>query len=720
MRWRAGWLLALACAACDEASSDGGGDGGPAGDVGAAPDAGSPTADAAPDATVPAADAAPDAGAPDAVPPTGRLLDADCDPIGVHCGLPFPSDVYLEDDPARRHPSGKVVRFRPDTLPKAFRRHALPLELFEEHDGWSPSTAAMTYMPGATAQGLATPASIPTTLTPDSPTILLNATTGALVPHWVDLDESARNADQKMLMLRPAVLLEHQTRYIVAIRRVKDASGNDLAPTDVFQSIRDRIALSDDPSVSSRFSHYHGDLFPKLEAAGVERGSLQIAWDFTTASLQNVTGPMLAVRDAALAVVGEDGPEYTVQAVEPEPNEHVKTRIVLLVRCPVFLTTAAYEPGDPPPRLIFDAQGRPTQTGWMEAEVLVQVPRVADEPGRRLGVVQNGHGLFGTRYEGQNGYLARIASYGYVTAAQDLFGFAEPDIVIAAEALSARPGMVAGFVDRQIQGMVNQLLVMRMLIGRVARDGITDTAGNVLLAPGAIDPALRAYRGDSQGGIMGGTYMSISTDVTRGLLGETGTPYNLLLNRSVDWPGYGGILGSGHPNDLDVQLMLGLVQMRWDRSEPAGFVRHLARDPLPGTPTHDVLMHVAIGDHQVYTGAAHVMARAIGAKLLQSDDPAMPFVREPWGVETAAGPLQDESALVEYLFDLPPEPLTNLPLDQGCDPHDRVRVLEPSYEQQDHFFRTGEIRWFCQGICNCDVGDRPEGGCPESFESQCQ
>ena len=60
--------------------------------------------------------------------------------------------------------------------------------------------------------------------------------------------------------------------------------------------------------------------------------------------------------------------------------------------------------------------------------------------------------------------------------------------------------------------------------------------------------------------------MSVSTDVTRGLLGETGMSYNLVLNRSFDWPAYELMLESGFNfNGVSVQLMLGALQMAWDR-----------------------------------------------------------------------------------------------------------------------------------------------------------
>ena len=69
-----------------------------------------------------------------------------------------------------------------------------------------------------------------------------------------------------------------------------------------------------------------------------------------------------------------------------------------------------------------------------------------------------------------------------------------------------------------------------------------------------IDTTQRFYRGDSQGGISGGVYMAISTDVTRGLLGETGAPYNTLLCRSADFNGFFLIIQGTYPNPLDIQL----------------------------------------------------------------------------------------------------------------------------------------------------------------------
>jgi hypothetical protein len=84
--------------------------------------------------------------------------------------------------------------------------------------------------------------------------------------------------------------------------------------------------------------------------------------------------------------------------------------------------------------------------------------------------------------------------------------------------------------------------------------------------------------------------------------------------------------------------------------------------PLPGTPTHEVLMIAALGDHQVNTLGAHIMARAVGAKLIR------PAVGEIFELETVDPPHRG-SALVEFDFGNVPDPVTNVPPREGRDPH---------------------------------------------------
>lgn len=646
-------------------------------------------------------------------------LTTDCDPlVPEHCGFPFPSNVWLREDSTGKNPSGRSVRFGANTLPVNGSTGA-PFDpsTLHDFDGFSPGHAPMTYLAMAVADGLPNPSTIATSIEPTSPTILLEAGSGALVPHFADIDMSASAPDQRALMIRPAVRLKDRARYIVAIRRVRNASGDTIVPSAVFRDLRDGTNASGDPSVESRRDLY-ADIFAKLAAAGIEKDDLQIAWDYTTASRESVTGDMIAMRDDALGVVGADGPSFVFKSSDENPNANLLRSITVTMTVPLYLNSATYAPGATPPEpvpfIVRDAQGKPRQNGTMDWDVLIHVP-VGVQTAKH-GLLQNGHGLFGGKGEGRNGYLAVMANTRHwIAFSTDYFGFATADVPMAVEVLSSRPEGGRGFFARQQQGMINQLLAMRMMMGRVARDGIRDAAGNVLLDPAWVDPAVRAYRGDSQGGIMGATYMAVTTDVIRGLLGEPGMPYTLLLNRSADWPLYGSVLAGSYPNGLDVQLMLGLVQMEWDRSEPDGYAPYISENTLPNTPAHHVLIHDAIGDHQVTTLGAHVLARALGAKNLQSSDGQV--VRPVWGIDTTPVSGQDQNILVEYDFGIP-EPLVNVPVDPTtCDPHDRVRALTPSYAQSDEWLRTGSFGWECDGVCNCSdqtTGPPEEDGCRQT------
>jgi hypothetical protein len=613
----------------------------------------------------------------DAPEPTGGLplLGADCDPlVPQHCGLPFPSNVWLVD--------GKIT-FGPTTLPKLHGTTPLDPSLFRDRDGFSPGMASLFVLEGATAVGLATPETIPVSLEPGSPTVLIDAETGEHIPHFVDLDFAARTDDDTTMILRPVLRLKDAHRYIVAARHVKAADGKDIEPTAAFRALRDNTESSD-ASVRRRRGLYD-DIFGRLEAHGVPRSELQIAWDYTTASRANTTSALLSMRDDALALVGADGPEYVITKTEDNPNEHILKRLHGLMTVPLYLDKATVGG-----KMNVGPDGRPARNGTAQFEFVIHIPKSIKD-GVPMGLVQNGHGLLGSKEEASDGQLAIFCDrFHYIGFAVDMIGMAHEDVDTVLKSVSDDISLFRGAVDRQHQGMLNQLLVMRMMKGRFTKDPSVQIDGK-----SAIDPTNAHYRGDSQGGIFGGTYMSLSTDVTRGLLGVPGMPYNMLLDRSADFAGYKFLLAAAFPTAIDTQLVLGLLQLWWDRTEPNGYVPYMREDMLPGTPSHDVLMHVAIGDYQVSPLGAHIMARALKAKNLR------PVNREIFGVESADGPLTG-SAMVEYDFGLAPPTPGNVAPDRtnGLDPHGKPRGLEPSYLQQDKWFREGVITPFCDGPCN--------------------
>jgi hypothetical protein len=612
------------------------------------------------------------------------LLGSDCDPmVPTQCGYPFPSNVYLADDATTV--TGKRVAFGATTLPARSGGPHIDAALFSDSDGFSAGQPALTHLPGATITGLPTQDTIELSLTDASPTVLIDAETGERVPHFSELDMSIPNEEDadRALMIRPVVRLKDATRYIVAIRRVVDKDGKAIAPSSTFQALRDGTAGCD-ISVARRRDLYT-DIFARLDKAGVKKDDLQIAWDYTTASRENNTRWLIHMRDQALATVGDEGPEYSIKSVEENPNEHIRRRIVATMKVPLYLDI----PG-PGGKFVLGEDGMPKQNGTAEYDVLIHIPNKATT-GTPGALLQNGHGLFGGKGEGQNGYLAEFADgWNYVAFSVDLVGMAGEDVPIITDALVGDVSGFKGAVDRQHQGVLNSLLAMRMMRGRFTKEALVQFDGK-----SAIDPTQRYYRGDSQGGIFGGTYMSVTTDVTRGLLGEPGMPYSLLLNRSSDFGLYFVLLRTAYVTGRNIQLLQGLVQMLWDRTEPDGYVPYIRENVLPKTPAHEVLIHVAIGDHQVTPLGAHMMARAIKAKNLA------PVNRTVFGLSEDPGPITG-AAMVEYDFGLLEAPKTNTPPDSsiGEDPHDKVRVLDASYKQSDEFFRTGVIKAYCSGPCD--------------------
>jgi len=624
-------------------------------------------------------------GVEETLDPGETLLDKDCDPlVPTQCGFPFPSNVWLADDEATA--TKKRVAFGAGTLPKSKSSStSIDAAQWSDSDGFSTGQAPMTHLPGATVTGLPTQDSIDLSLSDDSPTVLIEAETGKRVPHFAELDMSADTDDDRAFMIRPVVRLKDATRYIVAIRRVVDAEGRRLQPTPVFKALRDGERLDSEPSVGRRRELY-ADIFDKLDGAGISKADLQVAWDYTTASRENNTRWLVHMRDDALKTVGEEGPEYTITGVDLDPNEHIWKRIHANFKVPLYLDKA--EPGG---RLVFGEDGLPKQNGWAEFPIVIHIPNSVKN-GTPAALLQNGHGLLGSRFEGQNGYLAELSNVkNYVSFSVDLAGFAGDDQEIVLDAIgNGDIGKFRTTVDRQHQGILNSLLAMRMMKGRFWKDAEAQYNGQSV-----IDPAQSYYRGDSQGGIFGTTYMALTTEVPRGLLGEPGLPYNLLLNRSTDFGPFFVILKVIFRSGRDIQLILGLTQMHWDRTEPNGYVPYIVGNTLPNTPKHEVLLHVAIGDYQVTPLGAHILARSTNARNVG------PVNRSIWGIDEATGPFSG-SGLVEFAFQLPDAPTTNTPpAGPGKDdPHDKVRVLDVAHDQTDTFLRTGVIENYCVGPCD--------------------
>lgn len=308
------------------------------------------------------------------------------------------------------------------------------------------------------------------------------------------------------------------------------------------------------------------------------------------------------------------------------------------------------KPGGPPGSLInYGSDGLPARLPGNEQTAVFrcEIPKAAFEHPARASLY--GHGLLGRHTEVSASNVRTMGqNHRFVFCATKWIGMADEDVPTVA-GLFQDISRFAAVPDRTQQGFVNFLYLGRAM---TARDGFTsDPAFRSATGQPVIDVRQGlVYDGNSQGGILGGALVALSPDLRRGVLGVTGMNYGTLFNRSADGAPFQAILDRAYPDKLDQQLLLALMQILWDRGEADGYAAHLGDDPLPGTPRHRVLMHVAFGDHQVATVSAEVEARTIGARVRV---PALAEGRSPdvtpfWGIRPMRGNAWPGSALVVW------------------------------------------------------------------------
>lgn len=617
-----------------------------------------------------------------------------CDPLVPElCGYPFPSNVFTVADDSTV--TGRRVSFLDGMLPESDGGYQPKGDPWTHSDGFSASATLIAYLPGASDTGLPDSVHIEDSLAAASPTVVIDAESGERIAHFSEIDHSGLVNDERALLVRPVKALGDGRRYIVAVRGIVDGAGAAVPPSPAFLALRDGAAFADDPSVDARRALYD-DIFAKLEAAGVARDGLQLAWDFTTASRESTTGWLVHMRDEALELSGDTGPGYTITNVDTAFDPvNIAYKIDGTFTVPLYLD----QPG-PGGVLLFGEDGMPEPNPDQPAyevpfEMLIPQSALA-EPAK---IVQYGHGLLGERTQIESEHFRTFMNeYNYAFIGIDLSGMASDDQgFIAEKIVGGEIDELHAMFDRLHQGQLNQLLATRM----ASRGLDTDPEYGELL-----DGSKRYYFGISQGGIMGGVYMALSTDVERGVLEVMGQPYGILLNRSVDFDPFFALMNIATSDARKQQLFLGVLQMLWDRVEPAGYTKYIVDDPLPGTQPHSVLLRAALGDHQVTTLGAHVMARSVGAKHYDTG------LRDIYGLEKVSAPVTGGAAYFEYDFGLPEDPICNVPPREICeDPHGKLRKLEEARKQLDHFLTTGELSSFCaDGTCAHPEMSGCEGG----------
>ncbi len=630
-----------------------------------------------------------------------------CDPLDpAACLYPWPNDHFTRADATS--PTGKRLALRDDWMPRNRLGKPVSSAPYNWSDGFSPGNMIVTKVPGLdTPEAFRRTGAVPITdiersFDPAQPIVVINARTLERQLIWSELDANPADPRDVTLIVRPAKNLEEGERYIVALRNLRDAKGRILNAQPAFRALRDRKA---NPAVDARRAHFE-QVFETLKRAGIKRKELYLAWDFTVASREGLSGRALSIRNQAFSELGDTNlSDLVPDGAEPQfiPNPDIpdelpdeaeadgrrdlgdSIRISGNIRVPCFLNAPGCPPGS---EFNIGPDGLPQRIpgNTTAANVVCVIPKTP--PPGPLRPSLYGHGLLGSGGEVAGANVRAMANeHGFVFCATDWTGMSTldvPNVLALLQDLSRFPTLA----DRAQQGFVNFMYVGRWMLKR--------DWGDV-----DVDQSRLFYDGNSQGGIMGGALTALAPDFDRAVLGVPGMNYSTLLRRSVDFDLYahGNIEGAdtplglydSYPNELERPLLLSLIQLLWDRGEANGYAHHMTTDPLPGTPAHEVLMHVAFGDHQVANVTAEVEARTVGASVRW---PALAPGRhtdvDPYfGIPRITAFPFGGSAMVLWDTGIPAAPTTNTPPREGQDPHSAPRNSPLARRQKSEFLRAG-------------------------------
>jgi hypothetical protein len=662
-----------------------------------------------------------------------------CDVLNdVACLLPFPSSRFLVRANTR---TGFRVELPPAQHLPQFGGVTSDPAHFVANDGFSPTAQVLMHFPGGVdVAGSDAPRIDPVTrsygtrgLDADSPTLLLDWETGERVNHWLENDARARNASRVLTFLRPGESLVPGRRYVVAVRRLVNASGAPVAAEPAFAAIRDRRPTTI-AAVRARAEQLEPTL-ARLERFGVERGELILAFDFVVMSDASLAGDMLNMRRDGFRWLAEQldagAQPFTVTKVTDvnpgcaDPAQSTWRRIEGTFAVPLFLAGDPFNAASVPTFLTRDADGAPRASGITQAPFGAAIPCTALLGGAPRPGLVIGHGLFGTGVSTVGSLSASrgLAGFDFVSVATNWSGLSGPDVAGPLDQtfiyqIIVDPTLFPALPDRLRQGQLNTLILARLL----ARGAFNaDPAFQLPDGTGVIDGEVAPYYfGASLGGIMGTMFGALSPDVEKLNVDVPAINFSLLLHRATPFVQFEQLITLLNRDALDQSLGLALQHELWVRGEPAGYATHVTQNPFPDTNAKQVLATVALYDHQVANLGSQLLGRTLRLGTLEGS-----VMRGLAGQPDLTGP-QDAGYVVYSTGSFDPDnsahapfipPLFNEQVQiSKCDPHGRRGFIPASVAQLLGFFTPGgRIENFCSddGVCNAsEPQEWPNGAAP--------
>jgi hypothetical protein len=611
-------------------------------------------------------------------------VPAEANPLGMSSNiLPYPSSLYEVAD-------GAAVRL--DVPLGAFPTNAITMKPLDpaplaKRRGWPASTTILWAVPGgADPAGFVGHRAIGSSITDASATVLLDMTTGERVMHFAEVDANELDFfDRQAIYIRPALRLSGGHRYAVGVRKsLRGRDGSALPISEGFTAV-----LADRDTGHARLDAARPRLreaVAALEAAGISRDDLVVAWDFTVEPDDAAIADPLAARDAALAAMGPQGIHltYTVTSdlgtINDDPR--LARRIELDFQSPAVT-------GEGHAGFHRDATGTVIASGTMIAQAHVMIPACAAS-GNKAGILIYGHGIFGGLPEVRNGeYVRDLAQDGcLIVAGTRWTGMSNDDIPDALLALNdLNKGW--GYGERIFQGIVNTIALEQLLGGKLASELFVDDQGRSI-----VDTSRLYFLGVSMGHVLGSTFMAYDPVIARGVLHVGGANWALMFERANSWAAYGLPIKSSYDTLLDAVIMEQILQMALspvDGATTAGL-------SVPGTPAKHLLVQTSLDDASVPNVASYYHARSLGLDVLSTS------VVVPHGM-SAPVPSSTAGALV-VVDEKPPRkpPETNEVFSFDSIAHENPRRRTLLQSQMRSFWSTGTIVNTCTGPCDCAAG----------------
>ncbi|MBJ83895.1 MAG: hypothetical protein CMB52_00030 [Euryarchaeota archaeon] len=611
-----------------------------------------------------------------------------CDNLNpIHCMLPFPSDAFLREDNSTV--TGLRVNYAENTLPVSGslsdRGESVQIESLNYLDGMSPTTQIMTAfstLPDLT--GVADQHSIGLSLEDGHSTILLNLDSGEKVPHWVEIDARADDETATIVFIRTIVQLDPNTAYGVGI------SGLNVTASVAFQAILDGLETNA-PDVESRQSSM-ADLISSISDAGHNTSNLKAAWQFHTASLDSIVGPMLSMRADALERLGDDGIDCTIEKNETDWMDDTELdfrRIKGTYTVPQYL-----EWQNPPSRISTDANGVPQFVENAEIPFTLVIPSVLAEKNKSGPLVVFGHGFLGDgRGAVSDWAIGWMDEYEVAMVATDISGWSGSDLDTIFEGLG-NPEYFEHQSDRLQQMLVNQMALARTFKG-VCSDKLELYHNDVNL----VNSSDVHYMGYSLGGIYGASITAFSPDIDRAALWVGGSGFSTFIERSTNYARFsdGFKLPTAYPERNDRALLIAVCQQMWDATDAETWLRFAQNGYGDQIQPFNVLSTISVNDAQVPELSSDRSARAVGMPVLNGS------MHIPYGVEIADGPISG-SAIVYWDGDYEAMPETNAapPIGDAGKAHNEIAPIVQVNEMVEVFLLTGIINDTCNGSCTFD------------------